>query len=164
MFADSDDTLPDYPTRQKIEKSVAKTVREHLIVYVSHGRNVQYWQWVKREPGRPDRLRQHIYHSDQPGEALIQKLEQIAFTLEEEEDLSIVNVSGRVRAAFDVEKVTKKFYERFKKEHRAFLGFIDGIEKVADREWYASLMLNRMMFIYFIQKRSFLDGDTDYSA
>ncbi len=160
--ADSDDTFPDYLTRQKIEKSVAKTVREHLIVYVSHGGNVQYWQWVKREPGRPDRLRQHIYHQDQPGEALIQKLEQIAFTLDEEEDLTIVNVSGRVRAAFDVEKVTKKFYERFKKEHRAFLGFIEGIENVAEREWYASLMLNRMMFIYFIQKRGFLDGDTDY--
>ena len=71
-------------------------------------------------------------------------------TLEEEDDLTIVNVSGRVRAAFDVEKVTKKFYERFKKEQRAFLGFIEGIENMADREWYASLMLNRMMFIYFI--------------
>ncbi len=160
--ADSDDTFPDYLTRQKIEKSVAKTVREHLIVYVSHGRNVQYWQWVKREPARPDRLRQHIYHRDQPGEALIQKLELIAFTLDEEEDQTIIDVSGRVRAAFDVEKVTKKFYERFKKEHRTFLGFIEGIEKVADREWYASLMLNRMMFIYFIQKRGFLDGDMDY--
>ncbi len=160
--ADSDDSFPNYLTRQKIERSVAKTVREHLIVYASHGGNVQYWQWVKREPGRPDRLRQQIYHWDQPGEALIQKLEQIAFTLDEEEDLTIVNVSGRVRAAFDVEKVTKKFYERFKKEHRAFLGFIEGIENVADREWYASLMLNRMMFIYFIQKRGFLDGDTDY--
>ena len=160
--ADSDDSFPDYLTRQKIERSVAKTVREHLIVYASHGGNVQYWQWVKREPGRPDRLRQHIYYRGQPGEALIQKLELIAFTLDEEEDQTIIDVSGRVRAAFDVEKVTKKFYERFKKEHRAFLGFIKGIENVADREWYASLMLNRMMFIYFIQKRGFLDGDTDY--
>ncbi len=160
--ADSDDAFLDYPTRRKIEKSVAKTVHEHIIVYASHDRNAQYWQWVKREPGRPDRLRQHIYHRGQPGEALTQRLEQIAFTLEEEDDLTIVNVSGRVRAAFDVEKVTKKFYERFKKEQRAFLGFIEGIENMADREWYASLMLNRMMFIYFIQKRGFLDGDTDY--
>src|SRR5262249_6452542 len=29
-------------------------------------------------------------------------------------------------------------------------------------EWYASLMLNRLMFIYFIQKKGFLDGDPDY--
>ena len=42
------------------------------------------------------------------------------------------------------------------------MGFIEGIEKVADREWYASLMLNRMMFIYFIQKQGFLDGNPDY--
>ena len=157
--ADSDDAFPDHPTRQKIEKTVAKTVREHLIVYASQDRNTLYWQWVKREPGRP---RQHIYNRNQPGEALVQKLEQLVFTLDEEGDTTIVEVSGRVRAAFDVEKVTKKFYERFKKEHHVFLGFIEGIKNIADREWYASLMLNRMMFIYFIQKRGFLDDDSDY--
>ncbi len=160
--ADSEAAFPNYSTRQKIERVVAKTVREHIIVYVSHDRSTQYWQWVKREPGRPDRFRQHIYHREQPGEALIQKLERLAFTLDEEDDLTIVDVSGRAHAAFDVEKVTKKFYDRFKKEHRAFLGFIEGIESRTDREWYASLMLNRMMFIYFIQKRGFLDGDPGY--
>ena len=32
-MADSDRALPDYPTRQKIERNVAKTIREHLIIY-----------------------------------------------------------------------------------------------------------------------------------
>ncbi len=67
--------------------------------------------------------------------------------MEEEEDLTIADVTSRVRAAFDVDKVTKKFYDHFKKEHTAFLDFIKGIQNLADREWYASLMLNRMMFI-----------------
>ena len=160
--ADSAATFPDHPTRQKIERIVAKTVREHLIVYATHDRNAQCWQWVKREPGRPDRTRTHIYSRGQSGEALIEKLEQLVITLDEEEDVTLVDVTGRVRAAFDVEKVTKGFYDRFKKEHTAFLHFIDGITNVADREWYASLMLNRMMFIYFIQKRGFLDHDRDY--
>ena len=160
--ADSEEAFPDYPTRQKIEKAVAKSVREHIIVYALPDRTAQYWQWVKREPGRPDRSRFHIYHRGQPGESLIQRLERLVFTLDEEDDLTIVDVSGRVRAAFDVERVTKRFYDRFKTEHDAFLGFIEGIEGLADREWYASLMLNRMMFIYFIQKRGFLDGDPDY--
>ena len=158
--ADSDRALPDYPTRQKIERDVAKTVREHLIIYARA--DAQYWQWVKREPGRPDRSRQHIYDRGQSGESLVQKLEQIAFALEEEEDLTLVDVTSRVRAAFDVEKVTKRFYDRFKKEHSAFLDFIEGIENLTDREWYASLMLNRMMFIYFIQKRGFLDNNPNY--
>ena len=158
----SDDTFPDHPTRQKIERIVTKTVREHIIIYVSHDSNALYWQWVKREPGQTDRSRQHIYYQDQSGEALIQKLEQIAVALDEEEDLTIADVMGKIRAAFDVDKVTKKFYDRFKKEHSAFLDFITGIQNLAGREWYASLMLNRMMFIYFIQKRGFLDNNPNY--
>ena len=160
--AESVAAFPNHPTRQKIERIVARTVREHLIVYATHDLNTQYWQWVKREPGRPDLTRTHLYIREQAGEALIQKLEQLVFTLDEEEDLTLVNVTSRASAAFDVEKVTKEFYDRFKKEHTAFLTFIDGITNVADREWYASLMLNRMMFIYFIQKRGFLDNDTNY--
>ena len=161
-IADRDNPFPDHPTRQKIERGITKTVREHLIVYVSPSDNALYWQWVKREPGQSDRTRQHIYRRDRSGEALIQKLAQLVFTLDEEDDVTITDVSGRVRAAFDVEKVTKKFYDRFKKEHDFFLRFIEGIENVTDREWYASLMLNRMMFIYFIQKREFLAGDQNY--
>ena len=160
--AESVDTFPDYPTRQKIEKAVTKNVREHLIVYAPVEQETHYWQWVKRQPGQSDRTRYHKYHSAQEGESLIQKLEQIAFTLEEEEKLTLVDVSKQVRAAFDVEKVTRRFYDRFKKDHDVFLQFIQGIEQEADRAWYASLMLNRMMFIYFIQKRGFLDNDPHY--
>ena len=154
--------FPDRAARQKIERAVARQAREHIIVYAVHDRSVQHWQWVKREPGRPDRVRSHIHRAGQSGEPLIQKLEQIVFTLDEEADITLVDVNARVRAAFDVEKVTKRFYDRFKKEHHAFLAFIAGIDDIADREWYASLMLNRMMFIYFIQKRGFLDDDPDY--
>ena len=71
-------------------------------------------------------------------------------------------MTGRVRPAFDVEKVTKRFYDRFRTELTAFGKFIEGITAQGDRDWYASLMLNRMMFVYFVQKQGFLDGDLDY--
>ena len=122
QVASSDVELPDYPTRQKIEKQVTKAVREHIIVYTPHDHSTQRWQWVKREPGQPDQSRSHLYNREQSGEALIQKLERLVFSIEEEEDLSIVDVSGRVRAAFDVERVTKRFFDRFKTEHQAFPG------------------------------------------
>jgi hypothetical protein len=160
--APSDDAFPDYPTRQKIEKAVAKVVYEHIIVYAPPNKSAQYWQWVKRQSGQPTQQRQHIYNSGQSGEPLIQKLDNLVVTLAEEEDTSLLEMVGRVRAAFDVEPVTKRFYDRFKTEHDAFLGFIQGIQTLADREWYASLMLNRMMFVYFIQKQGFLDGDPGY--
>src|SRR5260221_9342678 len=84
--------------------------------------------------------------------------------------MQMIEVAGRVARAFDVERVTKKFYDRFKLEHAVFLNLIGGIDAQADREWYASLMLNRLMFVYFIQRKGFLDtqvpggldGDPNY--
>ena len=71
-------------------------------------------------------------------------------------------MTGRVGTAFYAERVTKKFYDRFKKEHDAFLKFLNGIPDEEMQRWYASVMLNRLMFIYFIQKKGFLDNNIDY--
>jgi hypothetical protein len=79
-----------------------------------------------------------------------------------EEKITVVDVAGRARPAFNVDRVTKRFYDRFKAEHAAFLKLIKGIESDKDLQWYTSFMLNRLMFVYFIQKKGFLDSDTDY--
>ncbi|MGH8583405.1 MAG: Eco57I restriction-modification methylase domain-containing protein, partial [Gammaproteobacteria bacterium] len=160
--APSGQRLPDSTQRAKIERQVAKSVYEHLIVFTDPANETQIWHWVKREPGRPAVARPHTYHRSQPGDALLQKLDAIAFTLDEEEALSQTDVTRRARAAFDVERITKRFYDRFQKEHAAFLKFVTGITESADREWYASVMLNRLMFVYFIQRKGFLDSDHDY--
>ena len=161
--APSADAIPDHAMRRRIERQVARSVHEHLIIYADRSNTAQIWQWVKREPGRPEQCRELSYHPlRQEGEALIQSLDAIAFSLDEEEDLGIVDVTSRIRAAFDVEKVTKRFYDHFKKEHDAFLQFLDGIPDEGIQRWYVSVILNRLMFIYFIQKRGFLNDDTNY--
>lgn len=154
--------LPSYRIRRKLETQARKVAHEHIVIYSDSGHRSQVWQWVKREPGRPVACREHVFTQGQTGEGLLQKLRLITFELDEEEDLTIAAVAGRVRRAFDVDRVTKRFYDRFQEEHGAFLGFIEGIEHYADREWYASVMLNRLMFVYFIQKKGFLDNDPDY--
>jgi hypothetical protein len=154
--------IPAYATRRKLETQVAKSVHEHLIIYGDAASTTQTWQWVKREPGKPLACREHTYHRDQPGDALIQKLQGLAIDLQEEEDLTIFDVTQKVRQGFYAEKVTKKFYDRFKTEHEAFLRFIQGIPDDEFQRWYASVMLNRLMFIYFIQKKGFLGGDQNY--
>lgn len=153
---------PPHQTRQKITRRLGKLVHEHLIVFAPADRSIHCWQWAKRDRGKTTRYLQLAYSKGQSAEALAQKLERLRFTLDEEDHISIADANSRVASAFDVEKVTKRFYDRFKAEHKTFLEFISGMGDVAGREWYASLMLNRMMFIYFIQKRSFLDGDPDY--
>ena len=154
--------MPNYATRRAIQRQVAKSVHEHVIIYTDIAKTTQVWQWVRREQGRPEACREHRYHHEQAGEALLQKLQTLAFSLAEEEGVSIVDVTGRVRAAFDVTPVTKRFYERFKKEHEAFLQFLNGIPDIETQESYVSVMLNRLMFIYFIQKKGFLNDDPGY--
>ncbi len=156
------ETIPPYATRRKIERQVARSLREHFIIYVDGERTEQIWQWVRREVGRPLASREHHHTIQQPGDSLIQKLQAIAFSFEEEETLTLVDVTGRVRAAFNVERATKRFYDRFKKERDAFQKFLEGIPDEEMERWYVSVMLNRLMFIYFIQKKGFLDGDPDY--
>ena len=160
---ETDGRIPDYATRRKIQKQVAKSVHEHFIIYTDAEKTTDIWQWVKREQGKPDACREHRYNrNEQSGGSLIEKLRTIAFSFAEEEDITLIDVTGRVRAGFDVEKVTKKFYDRFKKEHDAFLKFLNGIPDEEMQRWYVSVMLNRLMFIYFIQKKGFLDNNEDY--
>jgi len=155
------DSIPEYAIRVKLEKLIAKDHFEHLIVFTdqSHGR--QLWQWVRKAPGRPIAVRSHHYSTAQSGELLLQKLDSLVFTLEQEEILTLTSVTERL-VTFDVEKVTKKFYDRFKTEHASFLGFIKGIPDEQMENWYASVMINRLMFLYFIQEKGFLNGDKDY--
>lgn len=158
----ANDEVPNYPTRQKIEKQVTKLAREHLIIFVNADRTEQRYQWVARGPDKPIAYREYVYNTKQSGEALIQKLNTIMFTLDDEEGLDLLGTTIRLRDAFDRDRITKKFYDHFKSEHATFLKFIKGITEKTDQAWYASLMLNRLMFVYFIQKKGFLDGDRDY--
>ena len=159
---DPEGKIPLSNTRGKIERQVAKSIHEHIIIFVDAARTQQKWLWVRREPGGPIRNNDYDYREGQSGELLTQRLETLSVTLDEEENLTLLDVVGRVRAAFNVEPVTRRFYNLFKKEHAVFLEFIEGISDQGDREWYTSIILNRLMFLYFIQKKGFLADDPDY--
>lgn len=60
--------------------------------------------------------------------------------------------------AFDVERVTKKFYLEYKDLHKAFADAAQHVPHANDRPWLASVVLNRLMFVYFLQRKGFIDG------
>lgn len=69
---------------------------------------------------------------------------------------------SRLQEMVNTERVTKKFYDRFKKELDSFKTQIEGISVESDKLWYSSVMLNRLMFVYFLQRKGYLNGDCDY--
>jgi hypothetical protein len=59
-------------------------------------------------------------------------------------------------------RIYKHFLVRFKTELEIFASQINGVTCDGDLNRYASLMLTRLMFLYFIQPWGFLDQDTHY--
>jgi hypothetical protein len=148
--------FPGSAERKRIEREVTKLHHEHLIVFVDKEQTRQVWQVPKRDGGKT------IGHSEVPFfkgkgvEHLARRIEAISFTLDESEKVSLIEVSARVNQALLAEKVTKKFFKEFGDQRKAFLKFLDWIEDESKRDWYCSVLLNRLMFIYFIAEKGFL--------
>lgn len=164
FIAETDDgNIPPATLRGKAETWLSRRNREHLIVFVDAAQTEQVWQWVRREPGQTLRRQYETYRpANGSGTRLLEKLNILKVSFADEEDTTLVDMVGRARAAFNVERATKKFYDRFKRERNAFESFVQGTTDSGDEDWYVSVMLNRLMFVYFIQKKGFLDGDLDY--
>jgi hypothetical protein len=159
----SDGRIPDAKTRAAIHKETAKLHHENLLIFVDEKRTQSLWYWVKREEGK-SYPREHWYFQGQPGDLFLSKLSSMVVDISELDEggrLPIVEVATRLKKALDIEHVTKKFYVEFQQEHIAFLEFIKGIDDDRDRRWYASIMLNRLMFVYFLQKKYFINNGDD---
>ena len=98
----------DKAAMRAIEKEVTKSAFEHLIVFVNADRTAQTWQWVARH-GQTPAYREVPWRKGQAGDALVQKLATLAVPLAEEEGLDLAGTVGKLRDAFDRDKVTKKF-------------------------------------------------------
>ena len=160
------DASENYPAtktqRRRLINQLARHHYEHLLIICGEGR--QCWTVAIRPQNRPLRTVEVEWSESQDIQPLMEKLDGMIFDISEEEGLAITDVVDRVRGAFmaNSETVTRRFYGEFQNELREFSDFIQGMENTVSREWYAALMLNRLMFIYFIQRKEFLDGDSNY--
>jgi len=86
---DASGNIPPRPTLLKIEKEAAKLAHEHLLIFANAAKSVLTWLWVLRSPGQPTATRTHTWHQGTSGESLRQKLNQIVWSLEEEEAIPL---------------------------------------------------------------------------
>ena len=154
-----DGDIPTAEIRNAIYKAIAEQFAENLLIFVNQNRTRSLWYWAKRE-GTKFYPRTESYVQGQPPDLLLSKIGGLFIPLEalEQGDLPVIEIATRLQQGFDVEKVTKKFYQEFQAQHHLFLQHIEGIEQESDRRWYASVILNRLMFVYFLQKKYFIDG------
>ena len=160
--------IPTASTCKKIDIKLRQQAHDYICIYIEQ--QGFHHQWVA--PVNKVEKRDIVtieYASVAQAEFLYTKIPDLSFDFNE--DTTIMDVKQRIQGAFMVnsEKITKDFYAGFKKEHTQFVKYITGInDEIADdkknkeKQWYASVMLNRLMFCYFIQKKGFLDMNENY--
>ena len=160
----NEEPIPTRSIRNRIESLVSQMSHDHIIIYTDSVRQKQVWQFVYRTLSQGTKRVEVEYDIRMNPEKIYERTSGLVFDLDEEGKITIIDVIERVKGslATNSEKVTKRFYDHFKNQRKSMIDSISGISDTLDREWYASLMLNRLMFCYFIQKRRFLNNDMDY--
>ena len=161
------DEIPNSSVCRKLDAKIRRNAENYICIFFVPGTRHHLWVAPVKKVEKRDIVLIEYDTLDKAG-FLFEKMESLSFALEDEP--TIIDIIGKVQAAFLInsEKITKDFYAGFKKEHHNFATFITGIDdNIADndnknKQWYTSVMLNRLMFCYFIQKKGFLDGDVDY--
>ena len=154
--------IPDSSVRRALDAKIRKLFESYLMVFVSESGGFHHLWSVPVKAVDKRQLVVIEYAQDEQATFLLEKLRAVSFSFDDSP--TIIDVVDRVNKAFLVNatEVTKKFYQGFRKEHQKFVEGILNISGKEDREWYASVMLNRLMFCYFIQKKGFLDNNENY--
>jgi len=159
--------LPDKSVRLMLHKRITELAHENLVIFLDDAKNPSQslWLWVKREGSRRF-PREHLYVKGQPGDLFISKIAGIIVDineLDENGQFPLAQLTERLRSALDVERVTKKFFREYDEQRLRFVELIEGIPNEKECRWYASILMNRLMFVWFLQRKQFLDnGNDDY--
>ncbi len=106
-------------------------------------------------------LRRLVFEQGQHNRTAVQQISNIYW---EYQDTG--SIRDALDEAFDVEPVTKRFFAEYKRvfegAEQGVSGFADGEED--ERRLFVQTLFNRLMFVYFLQRKGWLDfhGDKDY--
>jgi hypothetical protein len=162
------DCIPTSSISKKIDTQLRKQANDYICIYYIPNSEHHLWVVPVKKVEKRD-LVLIEYDSAEKASFLFEKMGDLQFG--EDEQPTIMDVKERVHAGFIInsEKITKDFYNGFRKEHTSFAKYISGIDdeitdlkKNRNKQWYTSVMLNRLMFCYFIQKKGFLDLNINY--
>jgi hypothetical protein len=135
------DELPDRRAQREIDRLVGKDNLERLVIFV--GRESQEWRWPRRAQGGVNaKLLMHRHVIAQPDVHLDQQLRAIEIDLDA--NITLVELLGRMRAAFDVEAESASVQAA-----RLMKRLYDELEKSKVSADDSTLLLARLLFLLF---------------
>lgn len=144
---------------RKLARQLGKLHPELIIKF--SGRAIDTWYWPRRLAKGSVTLEAFQVSQSEIPDFLAQRLAGLRFSDEELGELTPAKVRARLRGSVETTKITKEFYNKFHVEHEKLSNTISGLPEPA-KHGYATLLLNRLMFIWFLQKKGFLNNDDHY--
>ncbi len=149
---------------------ISKLLRDHLYaLFVFSDKEQHRWHFVNVKEGVGE-VKRRLFRriTIGPEEQLRTAIERIAMldlsTMSEDiATLSALAIQDAFDKAFDVEAVTRTFF----REYQTIFNILqkDLRQQTSDETWahdYALQLLNRCMFLYFIQRKRWLNDDTEF--
>ena len=133
-----------------------------LLVFTNTSASQLHFIHPSFKTARPT-LRRIIVDRDLTHRTAVQQVSSIYWNFRESD-----SIRSALEDAFDVEPVTREFFKEYK---RIFDGVIDGAtgfgegdEEVEAGRMFVQTLFNRLMFVYFLQRKGWLEfeGDSDY--
>jgi type I restriction-modification system DNA methylase subunit len=151
-------------SERKIVTQLLKDHPDALFIFSNLQQNTWHFVNVKSDTKNSSRL---LFRriTIGPNEHLRTASERLALlNLVGTEHESLLEIRGLHEKAFDVEAVTKRFFEAYRKVFERVEREIQGFTNSENRRLFTQRLFNRLMFIAFIQKKGWLsfNGQTDY--
>jgi len=145
-----------------IIREIIKTYRRNHLFIFSDNKNI-YWDFVYPfNYGNRLQLKRFNINPDNRNK-LRTPSEQLSFLIINEDDKE--SIFEKLEKAFNTEAVSEKFYKDyisvFNKVKNALKKQFNNEEKI---HWFTHQLLNRLMFLYFVQKRGVFGGNKNFLA
>lgn len=163
--------LPKKELLSEVHNKISELFGKNAIIFTDKSKNqCWYWNSIYKDTDSTYKQWNCAYYllRGQTGNLFISKILNLYTDLKEyihegTFKAKIIDADKRLRSVLDEEKIAKKILTEYRKIHIDFASFIEGFENKNDCDRYAGVLLNRLMFIYFLQKNGFLDNkDFDY--
>ena len=155
------ESLPRVVEKRAVHRALASKAARHLLVYVTSDDRQAAFVWAEsRRVGGRNRVETRTlpFVAGSPARTTVEQLAKLAFDPGEFDLLGEVPPSlvlERLKAAFDVEAVTTRFFSSYKNVFEATRDAIQGL-CVDDRHLFTQRLFNRLMFIVFLERKGWL--------
>ena len=131
-----------------------------LLVFTNTSRSQLHFIHPSFEHAQPT-LRRMVVERDLPRRTAVQQVASIYWKYTD-----TGSILDALKSAFDVEPVTKRFFQEYKRVFEDAEASVEGFapDEDDDKRMFVQTLFNRLMFVYFLSRKGWLTygGDRDY--